>query len=213
MTKEAFISRNPSHFQINNSIKAFIISESFFWSGWNFIAPIFAIFAASHIQGGNVEIAAGAYSVHLVVRIFAELVSGRYFSKTRILYKYYVTIIGILLVGLSYIGFAFSTTVFSIFLYYGLAGFGFGIGAPTKMSIFATHLDKNKEAYEWGVYDAIVFVGMALSAALGGFIAHQYGFSFLFILSAIINLLGIIPYLLYINKNRRDFSTDDFLKV
>ena len=44
MLKEQFIGRNPSHFQVNPVVKAFIVSESFLWSAYNFIVPIFAIF-------------------------------------------------------------------------------------------------------------------------------------------------------------------------
>ena len=205
MIKEAFISRNPSHFHINNTIKAFIVSESFFWSSWNFIAPIFAVFATT-IKGGNVEVAASAYSVHLVARIITELIIGKYFSKAAILNKYFITIIGILLLSFSYLGLAFSVSLFTLYGFIMLAGVGFGTANPAKMSLFSTHLDKDKEAYEWGVYDATIFFGMALAATLGGFIAHQYGFSFLFILSAIVNLISIIPYLLYIQKNRKELT-------
>lgn len=206
MIKEVFISRNPSHFHINNTVRAFIVSESFFWSSWNFVAPIFAIFATT-IKGGNVEIAASAFSIHLVSRIITELISGKYSSRARLLSKYFVVIIGILLLSFSYLGLAFSKNLIGLFGFIILAGVGFGIANPAKMSLFSTHLDKNKEAYEWGVYDATVFFGMALAAALGGFIAHQYGFSFLFILSTIVNLISIIPYLLYIQKNRKELTS------
>jgi predicted MFS family arabinose efflux permease len=75
---------------------------------------------------------------------------------------------------------------------------GLGIASPIKNSLFATHLDKNKETTEWGIYDAVTFVGMASTAALGGFIASSYGFNFLFVIAAIVNFIGILPYLLYI---------------
>lgn len=205
MIKEVFISRNPSHFHINNTVKAFIISESFFWSAWNFITPIFAIFAASNIKGGNVEVAASGYSVFLILRILGELTSGKFFANAKILQKYLVTITGILLVCVSYLGFAFSKSIVEIFIFYAIAGVGFGISGPPKLSLFSTHLDKNKEAYEWGVADSTVFIGMALASALGGFIAHHYGFAFLFIVATIVNLLSIVPYLLYIHQNRNGF--------
>ena len=50
---------------------------------------------------------------------------------------------------------------------------------------------------EWGVSDATAFIAIAMAAALGGFIAGQYGFRVLFILSAIVNTISIIPYVLY----------------
>ena len=64
-----------------------------------------------------------------------------------------------------------------------VAGAGLGIASPAKNSLFSIHLDKNKEAIEMGVTDAVVLVCMALAGALGGFIAITYGFKILFIQS------------------------------
>jgi len=198
MLKEQFLGKNPSHFQINPIVKSFIISETFLWSAWNFVTPIFAIFVVSSIQGGDVQIAAAAFSVHLIARVFSELISGRYLLKKPDRVKFVITVIGMLFISLSYIGFAFSRTILVLFIFYAVAGIGLGIASPAKNSLFSTHLDRNKEPSEWGVYDAVVFIGMALATALGGFIAGQYGFQFLFFLASIVNLLGIFPYLLYI---------------
>ncbi len=175
----------------------------FLWSAWNSTAPIFAIFAVTHIPGGNTEVAASAFSTHLIVRVVFELMSGRYLLKTTEEKKFFLTIIGILLVGVSYLGFAFIQSFFSVFFFSGLSGMGFGIASPAKNSLFSTHLDKNKESVEWGIYDATIFIGMALAAVIGGFIANKYGFKPLFIIAAIINILSILPYLLYLNVARR----------
>lgn len=200
MLKEQFLGRNPSHFQINPIVKAFIVSETFLWSAWNFVTPIFAIFVVNNIEGGNVQIAASAFSVYLIARVFSELLSGRYLLGKIERGKFILTIGGMLFLSLSYVGFAFSNTIFYLFFFYAMAGVGLGIASPAKNSLFSTHLDKNKEPSEWGIYDAITFTGMALATALGGFIAGQYGFSFLFLLASIVNLLGIFPYLLYIRE-------------
>ena len=74
MLKEQFIGRNPSHFQVNPVVKAFIVSESFLWSAYNFIVPIFAIFVVNSVKGGNIQIAASAFSFFLISRVLAELI-------------------------------------------------------------------------------------------------------------------------------------------
>lgn len=198
MLKEQFLGRNPSHFQVNPVVKAFIISEGFLWSAYNFVIPIFAVFVLNNIRGGNVQTAASAYSFLLVVRVVFELITCRYFAKSKEFNKFITTIAGILLISLGYLGFAFSHSIISLFIFFGIVGMGLGIASPVKNSLFSTHLDKNKETTEWGLYDAVTFIGMASTAALGGFIASSYGFNFLFILAAIVNFIGIVPYLLYI---------------
>lgn len=202
MLRETFIGRRPSHFQVNSIVKAFIVSEMCIWSAQNFVIPIFAIFASTQITGGNIEIAASSFSIFLIVRVFFELFSGRFLVKVGELRKFLVAILGITILALSYIGFAHTMTVFSLFFFYGLAGLGLGIAGPAKNSLFSTHLDKNKEASEWSLYDAAVFIGMALASALGGFIAKDYGFKVLFYLSAIVTFMGVIPYILYIHQDK-----------
>lgn len=199
MIKEIFLGSNPSKFDPNPVVKAFIVSEVLLWSGWNFIVPIFAVFATSEVSGGSVEIAASAYSTYLIARVFAELGSGRYLMKAKESKKFVISIIGISLISFAYLGFSMADRVILLYVFYALAGIGLGIASPAKNSLFAMHLDKHKEATEWGMYDALVFTGTALASALGGFIATEYGFPTLFIIAAIVNALSTIPYILFIH--------------
>jgi hypothetical protein len=41
-----------------------------------------------------------------------------------------------------------------------------------------------------------------MSAIIGGLVANNYGFIFLFYIVAITNLLSIIPYILYAKKRK-----------
>lgn len=199
MLREHFVGRNPSHFQFNPVVKAFIVSEAFLFSAYNLVIPIFAVFVIRDIEGGNIQIAASAFSLFLITRVVFELIICKCLSGRKEKSKFLATIIGMGLISASYLGFSFAHSIYLLFAFYGLAGIGFGIASPLKNAIFSTHLDKNKEATEWGIRDAVTFIGMASTAALGGFIASQYGFSFLFILAALINFLAIIPYLLYVS--------------
>ncbi|MGA2911223.1 MAG: MFS transporter [Candidatus Levyibacteriota bacterium] len=197
MLREQFLGRNPSHFTLNKVVEAFIISETFLWSAWNFVTPIFAIFVVNDIKGGNIQIAASAFSVCLISRVIFEIITGRYLNNKTDKNRLHLTTLGMAIMSVAYIGFAFSHTIPLLFLFYVLIGIGFGVASPAKYSLFTTHIDKEKSSTEWSLYDAITLIGIALATALGGFIASFYGFPFLFILSSIVNLLGIVPYLSY----------------
>lgn len=204
MLKEVFLGKSPSNFQINPIVKAFIISESFLWAAWNFVTPIFAIFATQNIAGGQIQIAASAYSVHLIVRVIVELIVSRIVAKKSDRRLLIYAIAGIALTSVAYIGFAMSSTLVHLFVFYAVAGIGFGISSPAKGTLFAEHLDREKASVEWGLADATAFIAIALAAALGGFIAEIYGFRLLFILSAIVNVIATIPYILFVwQKNHR----------
>lgn len=198
---DRFLGRRPSHFELNPIVKAYIISESFLWSAWDFVLPIIAIFIAANIPGGNIQTAATGYSIYLISRVIFELISGKVLQRTNDKKKILIAIFGILCLSVAYFSFAFTNSLLLVFLSYSILGAGFGIASPAKNSLFAIHLDKNKESSEWSLNDAVCAIAMALATALGGFIAAEYGFQILFLLAGIVNILSIIPYLLYIYPN------------
>jgi MFS family permease len=202
MLREQFLGRYPSHFQVNPLVKAFIISESLIWSAWNFVIPIFAIYIVNDIQGGDVETAAMGYSVYLIFRVIFELFCGKFLGKTTDRKKVIVASVGLFLLTLGYVDFILSTTLVHVYVGYALLGTGLGIASPAKNSLFSMHLDKNREAAEWGIADGTQFMCMALAATLGGFIAGYFGFMTLFVISAIVNTVGIIPYALFVFEDR-----------
>lgn len=182
---------------INPFVKSFIISESFFWTSWSLFTPIFAIFATNKVSGGSIEVAASTFSSYFIARIISELLISKIVSKVAENKKISIIISGILLVSLSYLGFAFTNNVPFLYLFWILAGIGFGIATPPKLSLFSTHLDHNKETAEWSATDSINLTLMAFATMLGGFIANQYGFKPLFILASIINTFAVIPFIIY----------------
>ena len=200
MLKEAFLGRQPSHFKVNPFVRAFIVAESFLWSALNLTTPIFAGFVAAEVAGGSVETAAFSFTAYYICRVISELVTGRYLVGSGDRKKVTTVLVGLFITGLSYLGFAFAPTILFVYFYQGLSGVGLGIAAPPKNSLFSTHLDHGKEASEWGWYDATVFVGMGLAASLGGLLAASYGFKMLFIVSAVVVWLAMVPYLLYTKR-------------
>lgn len=198
MLIDRFLGRRPSHFELNPVVKAYIVSESLLWSAWDFVLPIIAIFIAKNVAGGNIQTAASGYSVYLITRVAFELISGRILLHTSDKKKVLMSIFGISCLTIAYFGFAFTKTLGLVFLFYAVLGIGLGIASPAKNSLFAIHLDKNKESTEWSLNDAISFICMALATALGGFIAAGYGFQTLFLIAGVFNMLSILPYVLYV---------------
>ncbi len=187
----------PSSYKVNPIVRAFIVSEMFFWSGWNLINPIFAIFVTQNITGGSIEAAGTAMTIYLISRIMVELVASKSFNQITDRTRYIISMIGIICIGFVYLSFSFTTSLISVFVIQVLMGIGFGIVSPAKLALFSEHLDKGKESTEWGLYDAVTLTGMALTATLGAFIAQKYGFNVLFVVSAIIIWLGALPFSLF----------------
>lgn len=198
MLKDAFIGKHISHFRMNPLVKAFIVSEMLVWSAYNFFNPILAIFVITRIKNGMVEFAAIGFSIYLISRVIGEIVSGKIISRYSENKRFLIIIFGLIILSISYFSLAVSETIFFLYLSFIEMGIGMGISSPARMSVFSDHIDKEKEPEEWSVMDATSLIGMALAGALGGFVANKFGFPVLFLTSAVINLLSIIPYLLFI---------------
>jgi MFS family permease len=189
----------------NPIVKVYIMGETLIWSAWNFIMPIFGIYVTT-AQHGTVDNAATAYSIYLIVRVIFELASGRYLVRKKLAYKFLMTVFGIAVISVSYIGLAFSQLIPQLYLFFGMIGMGIGIASPAKNSLFSAYLDREKESSQWGSLDASVFLSMALASVVGGFIARDYGFSVLFFVAAIVNAIGLLPYLLYVKRWKRNIE-------
>lgn len=196
MIKDSFLGRYPSHFHVNPLVKAYVISESFMWSAWNLIIPIFAVYITQEIAGGNVQSAAAGYSTYLISRVVFELLCGQYLRGSTDRGKIIVAIFGMLLLSACYLGYAIAEDIPTLFAFYFLSGAGLGIAMPAKNALFSIHLDRNKEATEWSISDACQFLSMGLATALGGFVAFEFGFQPLFVLASILTLIAILPFLL-----------------
>lgn len=206
MLRESFLGRNPSHFRVNPIVKAYIISDSLLWSAWNFVTPIFAIFVINNINGGDIESASFGFSLYLIARVIFELIGGKLLLNTSgDKRKMRMAITGMLCLSIAYLGFAFTKELLHMYIFYIVAGMGLGIASPAKNALFSIHLDKSKEAAEWGVSDAVTFAGMALASTVGGIIAKMFGFQTLFLLAFFINLLATLPYLFFFNKDLQKY--------
>lgn len=185
---------------VNKLIRVFIVSETLLWSGWNLFFPIIALFVVSRIKGGNVEIAATAFSVYLIFRVFFELILSKYFSATTLRKKVWFVAGGQIILSFAYLGFIFSHTILHLFLMYGLLGAGLGLSSPSKLAIFSTHLDKNKESKEWSYSDATTLVGCAAAGVIGGYVAKEWGFDAVFVAASFVNFLSVLPYFFFFRK-------------
>ncbi len=198
--KNFFCGHKPSHYRMNYIVRSFILSESFFWSGFNFISPLLSIFVVRYIKGGTLATAATGVSVYMISRVILELFSGRLMEGKDDRQKIRMTILGLSLVAVAFWSYHWTTDLTTFYLVQVLVGMGLGLASPPKASLFSQHLDKNKATNEWSIYDGLTFIGMSLAAALGGFITQTYGFTLLFKAATVLVLLSLIPYFLLYSR-------------
>lgn len=178
---------------INKVIKILILSDVSLLTGLGFTAPIFAIFIANNIQGGNVKVAGFAASVYWIILSLVLIPFGRYLDKNHgERDDLFFIIIGSFLSALAVFGYIFSSLPWHIYLLQAIYAVGMGMNIPGYTAIFTRHIDKGKEAFSWSARAAFVGIGAGVAGALGGIIALYYGFKILFIGAGIFIILSTL---------------------
>lgn len=166
---------------INKVIKILILSDVALISGLGFVTPIFAIFLTSQIQGGNVKVVGYAAAIYWIVMSLVVIPFGRYLDKNHgEKDDLWFIIIGNLLAALAIFGYLFSRLPWHIYLLQTVYALGMGMNIPGYTAIFTRHIDKGREAFDWSVRAALIGMGAGLTGALGGIVAHKFGFHVLF---------------------------------
>jgi len=194
------IFRSIASYNINIIIKILILSDFLIFAAYQLFTPIFAIFISEKISA-DLEVIGIATGIYLFSKALFEMPVGIMIDKSKSEKDdLLAAIFGTVLVGIVYFSYNFVNSVSQLYVAQGFLGLGAAIAYPGWYTIFTRHIDKGKEGFEWSLYDVLLGVGMAASAALGGFIADKYSFGVLFVLVAIVTFVG--AFLLFLIKDR-----------
>ena len=198
--------------KINKIIKILILSDVALIGGFGFVTPIFAIFLTNNIQGGSVEIVGFAASIYWIINSLVLIPFGRYLDKNHgEKDDLYFIIIGNILAAMVVMGYVFSSLPWHIYCLQAIYALGMGMNIPGYTAIFTRHIDKGNEAFDWSTRGALIGIGAGISGALGGIIAHNFGFEILFIgVSIFIFISAFLPLLIL--KNLKP-STKEIPKI
>lgn len=178
-------------FSINKVIKFLILSDVALLAGLGFVTPIFAIFIADNIQGGDMRVAGFAASVYWITLSLVLIPFGRYLDR-RLGEKddLFFIVIGNTLAAFAVFGYIFSYLPWHIYFLQGVYAIGMGMNIPGYTAIFTRHIDKGREAFSWSARAAFIGIGAGIAGSLGGLIAYRFGFDVLFIGIGILLLLS-----------------------
>ncbi len=194
---------------INKVIKILILSDVALVSGFGFISPIFAIFLTERIQGGNVEVVGYAAAIYWIVMSLVVIPFGRYLDKNHgEKDDLFFIIIGNILAASVVFAYIFSRLPWHIYFLQVFYAIGMGMNVSAYAAVFTRHIDKGKEASNWSIRAALIGVGAGMAGALGGIIAHRFGFNVLFILAIIFILFSaFLPFFIYKQIYPKDKKT------
>lgn len=175
---------------INKVIKVLILSDLIFWSGWGLVSPIFAVFVLEKIQGGTVAVVGVATAIYWILKSLLRIPIGIFLdSRPSEEDDFWFLFFGLIITSLVPFGYLMARYPWHIYLLQILFAIGMAMALAGSSAIFTRHIEKGKEATEWGLEATSVGLGIGIAGGLGGLLVASFGFGIVFIL---VGILGII---------------------
>lgn len=178
-------------FQVNRIIKYLVLSDLIFWAGWGLITPVFAIFIVNNIEGGSAFVVGISTAVYSILASLLRIPIG-IFLDNRPSEKddYLFLTIGLFIAALVPFGFIFARLPSHIYMLQAVCAVAMAMSFSGWSAIFTHHIDKGREATEWGLDATSVGIGTGISGAVGGWAVTQFGFEPVFVAVGIFGLIG-----------------------
>lgn len=180
----------------NKALKVLFLSNGVFVFANNLLGPLYAIFAEKF--DSNVFSISASWSLFMISATFFTYLVKKY--GDRIKENEYLLLIGYVIRILCWIGYIFIASFWQLLVIQVILGISEAVSSPAFDTIFAKHLDKNKEIDEYATWKIYEKISIALSTLIGGFIVQYASFDLLFVSMSLVATFSVI----YIYKQDRE---------
>lgn len=194
----------------NKVIIILIISDFFLNLGWGLMAPVFAIFIVQRVALGSIAEAAtvAGFSsfIFWTIKSILQIPIGRYLDRNHgEIDDFWFMLAGTFMMVFVPIGYLFSSHPIHIYLLQGFYAIAAALMFPSWSAIFTRHIDKDREAFEWGSHSTVLGSAAGVAGGIGGITVAFFGFNFVFIFVSVFTLFATAMLLLV----REDISPRD----
>lgn len=193
---------------VNRAVQILLLFIFFLATAEALTAPLFAVFVTDFIEGATLATVGFSFAFYSITKSIFQLPIARWLDKRKGEYDdFFAMMTGAVISTI----FPFLLMIISTPLHLYLANVFIGVGAAFLMAsfyaVFARHVDRGSEGFEWSLYSVGgLTVSAAIGSAIGGVLADLIGFYKLFFISGIMTgigtflLLFLYPYLDGIRK-------------
>lgn len=195
-----------------NKIVIYLIATNFFIeAGFGLIAPVFSVFIIDEVKGGTLAAAGIAAAIYWIAKSIFQIFVGNFLDKKQDeKYDIAFLIIGSILMAGAAFGYLAVEAVEHVYIIQFIAAMGGAFAMPSWYVMFNHHLDRLKEAFEWGLNSSIAYgLGTGVAGGIGGVIAGALGFDAVFIIAGSFSFLGVFvlaPLYRYITKSKEELD-------
>lgn len=182
---------------VNKAVQIMLFYLFFVVMAESLFTPIFAVFITGSIFGATLRTAGFALALYALAKSVVQVPLARYLDKQKgEKDDFYCLISGAVVAVIYPFGLVFVSEIWHLYFLEILAGVGTAALMAAYYSLFARHVDKGAEGFEWSLFSVGgLTVSSAIGAAVGGILADIFGFRLLFLINGIINFIVLFALL------------------
>jgi hypothetical protein len=185
--------------KLTRTLKILLLGANIWYFGEGMMGPLFAIF--SEKVGGDILDITWAWSTYLVITGLCYIIVGRIINNSP--YKAGVMVFGYSMNALLTFGYLLVDSPIKLFIIQAGLGIAESLGTPAWDALYSKNLDKDLDAYAWGLSTGQSQIVTGIAFAVGGVITHFISFNALFIAMGFMQIIAalVTAQLLFIKKN------------
>lgn len=202
---------------INRAIQVMLFYLFFVVLSTALFGPIFAVFITKSITGATLRTVGFAVALYGIAKSVLQIPMARFLDKHKgEKDDFYTLMVGASVAVVYPLGLIFISEAWHLYALEILIGLGDALLMAAYYSLFARHIDKGAEGFEWSLFSVGgLTISSSIGIAIGGIIADMFGFRFLFGISAIINfiVLFVLFYLYPLLDGARPVAIPPFSPI
>ncbi len=179
---------------MKKTLKLLLEASGFFIFASGMLGPIYAIFVEE--IGGNILTASGAWAIFTLFSGILKFFISKW--EDHVKHQEKLLIIGYGMASLGFLGYFFVQNAIHLFIVQAFLGIATAIRVPAYDGMYSRNLDKGKAISEWGIWESMSDINLAISATIGGLIASIFGFKVLFLFMFVLSVIGFLISLRFV---------------
>lgn len=179
------------NFKMGRIVRYFILADLALLAGWGLIEPIFGVFIITQIEGATVITLGISAAIYWLVKSVIQMPIAVVLDRTPNERDDYIFLVsGLVLAGLTAISFILITQIWQLYAVQVLHAVAFAFYVPSWSGIFARHLDKNHQSFDFTLDSAVVGLSSGVTGLLSGLLVTWFGYRAIFILGALFSFVS-----------------------
>ncbi len=192
----------------NSVILLLTLSDILVWGTSTIASPLLAIYLSGKFNGNTIEYIGIGTAIYFAIRSIAQLPIGM--LTDRIKHdkdEIFFLMLGCILMGIPYLFYSVVTDQYQYYVLMGLGGLGASMNLNNWRKLFAKNLDKNREGFQYGIYETVMSISTAGFGLLGGYFGNLSPQIFEYVITSVgfFILAGALIAVSLLSRNRKSY--------